>query len=83
MHITIAEINLYDPVALFGGGIFNFDYPNVMKVNNYYQRNPTNHLYQAYEGNLATNPFQGSSVSGSFQWPVIRNVNYTGNTSIC
>jgi RHS repeat-associated protein len=82
MHINVAEINLYDPVALFGGGSFNFDYPNVMRVNNYYQRNPTDHLFQLYEGNLATNPFQGSPVSGNFQWPVIRNVNYTGNLSI-
>ena len=82
MHINIAQITLYDPVALFGGGSFNFDYPNVMKVNNYYQRNPTDHLMSGYEGNMANNPFQGSPVSGSFQWPAINNVNYTGNLSI-
>lgn len=82
MHINIAQITLYDPVALFGGGSFNFDYPNVMKVNNYYQRNPTDHLMSGYEGNMVNNPFQGSPVSGSFQWPAINNVNYTGNLSI-
>jgi hypothetical protein len=55
--------------------------PNVSKVTNYYQRNPTdwsNILSISYP----SNPFQGGSVSGSFQWPVIRNVNYTGNLSI-
>ena len=81
MHITISEINLYDPVAFYGGGSFNFDYPNVMKVNDYYQRNPTDWSNILYI-NYPTNPFQGSPVSGSFQWPVIRNVNYTGNSAI-
>jgi hypothetical protein len=82
MHINISQITLFDPVGLYFGGSFNFDYPNVMKVTNYYQRNPTDHLMSGWEGNLANNPFQGSPVSGTFQWPVIRNVNYTGNLSI-
>lgn len=40
MNITIAEVNLYDPVAMYGGGSLVFKRPNVMRVNNYYQRNP-------------------------------------------
>ena len=82
MHITISEINLYDPVGLYGGGDLVFKYPNVLKVNNYYQRNPTDHLLSGLFYNLASNPFQGSPVSGNFQWPVINNINYTGNLSI-
>ena len=78
MHINISEINLYDPVGLYGGGDLVFKYPNVMKVNNYYQRNPTNHILYGLFHKLASNPFQGSPVSGNFQWPVINNVNYTG-----
>ena len=48
-----------------------------MKVNNYYQRN-------SVDGVLwwANNPFIGSPVRGNFQWPVINNVNYTGNSSV-
>jgi hypothetical protein len=53
-----------------------------MKVNNYYQRNPTNHFIRANYFKLASIPFQGSPVSGSFQWIEIRNVNYTGILSI-
>lgn len=47
---------------MYYGGSFNFDYPNVMKVTNYYQRN-------AVDGALfwANNPFQGSPLSCSFQ----------------
>ncbi|MDR7209618.1 hypothetical protein [Flavobacterium piscis] len=78
MHINIAEINLYDPVGFYGGGDFVFEYPNVMKVNNYYQRNPTDYGPSARYGELPDNPFQGSPVSGNFQWPVINNVNLTG-----
>ena len=77
MNIHISEMTLYDPVGMYGGGSFNFDYPNVSKVTNYYQRNPVDGFAW-----WADNPFQGSPVSGSFQWPVIRNVNYTGNSSI-
>ena len=77
MHINISQITLYDPVGFYGGGSFNFDYPNVMNVTNYYQRNPVDGILW-----WANNPFQGSPVSGSFQWPSIRNVNYTGNSSI-
>lgn len=77
MHINVNQITLYDPVGFYGGGSFNFDYPNVMSVTNYYQRNPVDGVAW-----WANNPFQGSPVSGSFQWPAIRNVNYTGNLSI-
>lgn len=74
MNIHIAEINLYDPVGMYGGGDFVFNYPNVFKVNNYYQRNPI-------DGVLfwADNPFIGSPVSGDFQWPEINNVDLTGH----
>jgi pimeloyl-ACP methyl ester carboxylesterase len=74
MHINISEMTLYDPVGMYGGGSFNFDYPNVMKVTNYYQRNPIDGV--AF---WADNPFKGSPVSGSFQWPAINNVNLTGH----
>lgn len=77
MHINVSQITLYDPARFNGGGSFNFDYPNVMNVTNYYQRNPVDGLLW-----WANNPFQGSPVSGSFQWPAIRTVNYTGNLSI-
>lgn len=79
MNIHVSEINLYDPVGLYGGGDFVFNYPNVTKVNNYYQRNPTDHGSSARVGKLASNPFQGSPVGGNFQWPVINNVNLTGH----
>lgn len=36
--IHISEIILYDPVGMYGGGDFVFNYPNVMKVTNYYPR---------------------------------------------
>ena len=81
MHINISEINLYDPVGLYGGRDLVFKYPNVLKVNNYYQRNPTDWLPNIRNGELANNPFIGSPVSGDFQWPVINNVNYTGKLS--
>lgn len=73
MYIHVAEMNLYDPVGMYMGGDFVFKHPNVMKVNNYYQRNPI-------DGVLfwANNPFKGSPVSGKFQWPAINNVNLTG-----
>ena len=74
----ISEINLYDPVGLYGGGDLVFKYPNVMKVNNYYQRNPTDWIPNLKNGEVPNNPFQGSPVNGDFQWPVINNVNYTG-----
>ena len=45
-----------------------------MEVNNYYQRNPVDGVAW-----WANNPFQGSPVSGSFQWPAINNVNLTGH----
>jgi hypothetical protein len=73
MHITISEINLYDPVGIYGGGDLVFKYPNVMKVNNYYQRNPVDGILI-----WADNPFIGSPVSGNFQFPEINNVDYTG-----
>lgn len=75
MNIHISEMTLYDPLGMYFGGSFNFDYPNVSKVTNYYQRNPV-------DGVLfwADNPFQGSPVSGSFQWPAINNVNLTGQS---
>lgn len=73
MNITISEIILYDPVAMYLGGSFNFDYPNVMKVTNYYQRNDVDCCLF-----WADNPFIGSPVSASFQWPEINNVNLTG-----
>lgn len=76
MHITIDEIYLYDPVSL--GGAFVFEYPNVMKVNNYYQRNPTGQMNGIVPIWDLNNPFIGSPVSGNFQWPVINNVNLTG-----
>lgn len=78
MNIHISEVTLYDPVGMYFGGSFNFDYPNVSKVTNYYQRNPTDNRHFAYRLEFADNPFQGSSVSGTFQWPVINNVNLTG-----
>ena len=31
MNISIAQINLYDPVVFYGGGSLNFNYPNVME----------------------------------------------------
>jgi hypothetical protein len=73
LNVNVSQITLYDPVGMYFGGSFNFDYPNVMKVTNYYQRNPV-------DGVLfwADNPFQGSPVSGTFQWPEINNVNLTG-----
>jgi hypothetical protein len=75
MNIHISEMTLYDPVGMYFGRSFNFDYPNVSKLTKYYQRNPV-------DGVLfwANNPFQGSPVSGSFQWPVINNVNLTGQS---
>lgn len=73
MHINVSQITLYDPVGMYFGGSFNFDYPNVMKVTNYYQRNPVDGVAW-----WANNPFKGSPVSGSFQWPAINNVNLTG-----
>ncbi|QIY92358.1 RHS repeat-associated core domain-containing protein [Chryseobacterium gallinarum] len=78
MNIHVAEVNLFDPVGMYGGGDFVFTHPNVMKVNNYYQRNPTDHLYFAIRFELADNPFKGSPVSAKFQWPVINQVDYTG-----
>ena len=73
MNIHIAEVNLYDPVGMYFGGDFVFKHQNVMKVNNYYQRNPVDGILI-----WANNPFIGSPVSGKFQWPVIKNVNLTG-----
>ncbi|QQQ73183.1 RHS repeat-associated core domain-containing protein [Chryseobacterium indologenes] len=78
MNIHVAEVNLFDPVGMYGGGDFVFTHPNVMKVNNYYQRNPTDHFYFAIRFELADNPFKGSPVSAKFQWPVINQVDYTG-----
>jgi hypothetical protein len=74
MNIHISEMTLYDPVGMYFGGSFNFDYPNVSKVTNYYQRNDVDGVAW-----WANNPFQGSPVSGSFQWPAINNVNLTGH----
>ena len=68
MNITIHEIVLFDPVGFYFGGDFVFKYPNVMKVTNYYQRNPVDGLFW-----WADNPFIGSSVKGNFQWPEINN----------
>ena len=45
MNIHISEVTLYDPVGMYFGGSFSFDYPNVSKVTNYYQRNPTDNLH--------------------------------------
>jgi hypothetical protein len=73
MNIMISKITLYDPVGFYGGGNLNFEYPNVMQVTNYYQRNPVDGV--AF---WANNPFKGSPVSGSFQFPSINNVNLTG-----
>ncbi|WP_147473910.1 hypothetical protein [Chryseobacterium nematophagum] len=73
MFIHVAEVNLYDPVGMYFGGDFIFKHPYVMKVNNYYQRNPVDGILI-----WANNPFIGSPVSGKFQWPVINNVNLTG-----
>jgi hypothetical protein len=81
MNVHISEMTLFDPVALYGGGNFNFDYPNVSKVTNYYQRNPTD-WSNILSVNYPSNPFKGSPVSGSFQWPIITNVSYTGNSAI-
>lgn len=78
MNIQVAEVNLYDPVGMYGGGSFVFTHPNVLKVNNYYQRNPTDHFYFGIRLELADNPFKGSPVSAKFQWPVIHQVDYTG-----
>ena len=76
MNINIDEIFLFDPVTMYLGGDNVFKYPNVMKVSNYYQRNPSD-LWS--KGLLkANNPFIGSPVSGVFQWPVINNINLTG-----
>ena len=81
MHVHISEMTLFDPVAFYGGGNLNFDYPNVSKVTNYYQRNPTDWSNILFV-NYPSNPFKGSPVSGSFQWPIITNVSYTGNSAI-
>lgn len=78
MYIHVAEVNLYDPVGMYGGGDFVFTHPNVTKVNNYYQRNPTDHLYFAIRLEMADNPFKGSPVRAKFQWPKIHQVDYTG-----
>nr|WP_315026465.1 RHS repeat-associated core domain-containing protein [uncultured Chryseobacterium sp.] len=78
MNIQVTEVNLFDPVGMYGGGDFVFTHPNVLKVNNYYQRNPTDHFYFAVRFDLADNPFKGSPVSAKFQWPVIHQVDYTG-----
>ncbi|MFP5040285.1 hypothetical protein [Parasediminibacterium sp. JCM 36343] len=40
MSIHISQITLFNPVAMYFGGSLNFDYANVWKVTNYYQRNP-------------------------------------------
>lgn len=72
-QIPIAEITLYDPVGLYFGGSFTFTYPNVLKVTNYYQRNPIGSF------SLWTyNPFVGSSVCGTYPWTEIKNINLTG-----
>ncbi|WP_426475977.1 hypothetical protein ACP3T3_11275 [Chryseobacterium sp. CBSDS_008] len=73
MNIHVAEVTLYDPVGMYGGGDFVFTHANVMKVTNYYQRNPIDRFLF-----WADNPFVGSPVSAKFQWPVINNVDLTG-----
>ena len=52
-----------------------------MKVNNYYQRNPTDWGPNARHAELPNNPFIGSFVIGNSLWPEINNVNYTGKLS--
>lgn len=75
MNINIAEVNLFDPVSL--GGDFIFTHPNVLRVNNYYQRNSTVKMYGLPYWNL-DNPFIGSPVKAKFSFPIINQVDYTG-----
>lgn len=77
MNIYVDEVNLFDPVSL--GGDFVFTHNNVLRVNNYYQRNPTDWLGKKGFYN-ADNPFQGSPVrrSAKFSYPIINQTNYTG-----
>lgn len=75
MNINIAEVNLFDPVSL--GGDFIFTHPNVLRVNNYYQRNSTVKMYGLPYWNL-DNPFVGSPVKAKFSFPIINQVDYTG-----
>lgn len=72
-QIAIAEITLYDPVSLYFGGSFTFAYPNVLKVTNYYQRNPIGRFSP-----WTYNPFIGSLVTGNSSWTEINNINLTG-----
>lgn len=74
MNIHVAEVNLFDPVSL--GGDFVFTHPNVLRVNNYYQRNSSDLLSKGILG--ADNPFIGSPVKAKFSFPIINQVNYTG-----
>lgn len=74
MNIHVAEVNLFDPVGLYGGGDLVFTHPYVMKVNNYYQRN----TLDSYKLLGADNPFNGSRVRANFQWPVLNQIDYTG-----
>ncbi|CAA7195194.1 hypothetical protein [Chryseobacterium potabilaquae] len=62
MNIHVAEVNLYDPVEMYFGGDFVFKHPNVIKVNNYYQRNPVDGVLK-----WVNDPFTGSPVRGKFQ----------------
>ena len=76
MNIIIEDVILFDPVTMYGGGDNIFKYPNVMRVSNYYQRNPSDFWSKGILN--ANNPFIGSPVSGVYQWPVINNINLTG-----
>ena len=73
MGISIAEIHLYDPVVLYGGGGLKYNYNLVGKFNNYYQRNPIDGFLM-----WANNPFQGSPVLAPSPYMKINNVNLTG-----
>ena len=77
MNIYVEEVNLFDPVSL--GGDLIFTHNNVSRVNNYYQRNPTDWFGKKGFYN-ADNPFQGSPVrrNAAFSFPIINQINYTG-----
>lgn len=70
MNIHVAEVNLFDPVSL--GGDFIFTHPNVLRVNNYYQRNSSDLLSKGLLG--ADNPFLGSPVKAKFSFPIINQL---------
>jgi hypothetical protein len=77
--VAIIELNLYDPVIL--GGELRLEGNHVMRVNHYYQRNPTDKS-NILTGNYPTNPFKGTPLiynESKYGFNTkINSTNYTG-----